>query len=74
MKINNFSVSKQHEWIDIVTDFCSTVDIVSDINFKPKEFNKSSVIKMIDLNEIAKEELVTVKGKVIAVTEIKKLL
>ena len=74
MKINNFSVSKQHEWIDIVTDFCSTVDTVSDINFKPKEFNKSSVTKMIDLNEIAKEELVTVKGKVIAVTEIKKLL
>ena len=49
VKINKFSVSKRYVSDDIVIDKGSTVDIVSDIDFKPKEFNKSSITKIIEI-------------------------
>ena len=52
----------------IVIDKRSVEDIVPDIDFKPKEFTKSSVTKIIDLKEIAGDE------HFISVTVIKKVI
>ena len=41
VKINYFSLSRRHG-SDIVIDKRSTVDIVSDIDFKPNVFNNQS--------------------------------
>lgn len=44
VKINNFSVSRWHGSDDTVIDKSSTVDIVSDTDFKSKEFKKHNKI------------------------------
>ena len=74
MKKNSFSVSRQYGSDYIVIDKGIIEDIVSDIDFKPKEFNKSSITKIIDLKEIPKDEVITVNCKVTAITGKKKRL
>lgn len=74
VKINDFSVSRPYRSGDIVKDKGSTVDIVSDIDFKSTEFNPSSITEIMDLNEIPKDEVVTVNVKVIVITGIKKVI
>ena len=74
VKINDFSVSRPYRSGDIVKDKGSTIDIVSDIDFKSTEFNPSSITEIMDLNEIPKDEVVTVNVKVIVITGIKKVI
>ena len=73
IKISDFSISTKKGSQDVIIDRLSKIDVLKDATFTPSNIDFSGLSNICDLNVIAKDEIVSVKGKIVSISGTKKV-
>ena len=73
IKISDFSVSTKKGSEDVIIDRFSKIDVLKDTGFTPNNIDFSGLSNICDLNVIAKDEMASVKGKIVSISGTKKV-
>ena len=74
IKITNYTVSNKYATPSVLMNFKSKFNEIENPTFDPDPTSNSGVIDIINLSKLAPEQLVSVKGQIIKVSSIKKVI
>ena len=74
VKINDYTISKRFGSDDMLIDKHSKIEVLKNASFEPVHTDISGVVKIAELDNILKDEMVTVKAKLVFISGVKKVL
>ena len=72
VKINDCTISNRFRSDDMLIDKLSKIEVLKNVSFEPVHTDISGIVKIAELDNISKDEIVTVKGKLASISGVKK--
>ena len=74
VKINDYTISNRFGSDDVLIDEHSKIEVLKNALFEPVHIDIAGIVKIAELDNILKDEIVTVKGKLVSISRVKKVL
>ena len=74
VKINDYTISNRFGSDDMVIDKHSKIEVLKNASFEPVHIDIDGIVKIAELDNILKDKIVTVKGKLVSISGVKKVL
>ena len=74
VKINVYTISNRFGSDDMLIDKHTKKEVLKNASFEPVHIDTSGRVKIAELDNILKDEIVTVKGKLVSILGVKKVL
>ena len=72
VKINDCTISNRFRSDDMLIDKLSKIEVLKNVSSEPVHTDISGIVKIAELDNISKDEIVTVKGKLASISGVKK--
>ena len=73
VKINDFTIRNLFGSDDMLIDKHSKIEVLKSASFEPLHIDIAGIVKIAELDNILKDEIVTVKGKLVSISGVKKM-
>ena len=73
VKINDFTIRNLFGSDDMLIDKHSKIEVLKSASFEPLHIDIAGIVKIAELDNILKDEIVTVKGKLVSISGVKKV-
>ena len=74
VKINDYTISNRFGSDDMLVDERSKIEVLKNALFEPVHIDIAGIVKIAELDNILKDEIVSVKGKLVSISGVKKVL
>ena len=74
VKINDYTISNRFGSDDMLIDERSKIEVLKNALFEPVHIDIAEIVKIAELDNILTDEIVTVKGKLVSISGVKKVL
>ena len=74
VKINDYTISNRFGSDDMFIDERSKIEVLKNALFEPVHIDIAGIVKIAELDNILKDEIVSVKGKLVSISGVKKVL
>ena len=73
LKINGFTISNLFGSDDMLIDKHSKIEVLKNASFEPLHIDIAGIVKIAELGNMLKDEIVTVKGKLVSISGVKRV-
>ena len=73
LKINDFTITNLFGSDDMLIEKHSKIEVLKNPSFEPLHIDIACIVKIAELDNMLKDEIVTVKGKLVSISGVKRV-